>query len=193
MIKSKTYFLIVTFVLGACNGHGLSSASLPTSTRSVLRSGPMNGTSPAPNGVSVSTHMALPLHVANAGETIRPLSRLEVAKRIGLKTSRNSALRVQGIALKRWADTDIARAGIQNPLIDPNREVYEVTTAFNTPYWIRANEWSSGHRIYIIDAVTGEVYLSRTTGNMIQSEAQIRSRLSQTARKPIVVLKKPPQ
>lgn len=105
---------------------------------------------------------------------------------VGLDLARNNVLSVRSEELRSWSETDTARSGVRDYLIDPNRLVYEVTTTFRSDYAIRSNHWSSGTRRFIVDAQTGAVLLSQTVGNMTANAGEMHARLLHSARKPIV-------
>lgn len=175
-MKLYCYIIIAALGLAACSGsHSNSDVSIPATSKSIASHSAE--ASPPPRGARATTRLALPLHPGNAGATVPTLSPTFFTKRLGLDRGNNRVLNIDKVTLKRWGDTETARAGVMDPQIDPNRLVYEVVTKFDQPYGIRGNIWSSGKRIYIVDAVTGEVYLSRTIGNMTQSEVQVRAHL----------------
>ena len=195
---SRGALVFVTITLTACGGGHASSGSpaqhyTPHST--LMSSNKSIGSAtPAPLGAPQQPpREATPLYPANAGITKTFINPMKIGSIIGLSTLRQDALKIDSITLHRWANTVTARTGFKDYLIDPNREVYEVTTSFDSPYWIRDNEWSSGFRAYIIDAVTGHVYVSRTWGAMTQNDGQVRARLMQTNRKAIHVVTRLPK
>lgn len=181
MFKIEIYAALLLVSLAACGGGqssaSNSAASLPGSTQNT-------GPSPQPNGVGISTNAhAVQRLPANAGRRIIPISPLQVGHKIGLDLPINKALQVQSITLKPWDETDTFRVLGNQAAIDPHRMVYEVQTRFTSIYTVRANVWSSGQRTLIVDAVTGQVYLTRTWGNQTQNEGLLRARALQMFRK----------
>ena len=123
-----------------------------------------------------------PQYPADADSAKVFLSPAKLGAYIGLSEQKNRNLRIESIALHRWSNTVTAQSGVSLFAIDPNREVYEVTTSFSAPYHVRDNVWAYGHRTYIIDAETGHVYLSRTWGDMTSNDGKIRADLMKTHR-----------
>ncbi len=178
---SRSGLLAAVLLLTACNGtHGPSTVATSPSGRGFISE---RKATPGPSGTAQqASDKTTPLHKANVGQRLVFISPVKIGSLIGLDTARNRALRIQGVHLSSWAATKMAHRRIINPQIDQNREVYEVTTTFNSPYWVQGNEWLSGTRVYIVDAVTGQVYFSLTSGNQIR-----RSRPSTHSRSSLVL------
>ncbi len=106
-------------------------------------------------------------YASNLGATPQ-LSPTAVLQR--LRLSVGGSLVVQTVAVKRFGDVDAIAKGRLNLLaVSPDRTVYEVKTAFSTPYTIRGNTWNSGRRTFIVDAQTGDVLMGQTDGALVHS------------------------
>jgi hypothetical protein len=95
----------------------------------------------------------------------------------------DNPLRLANVLLTSFATTESAKSGkFRLYAVSPHRMVYEVTAIFSRPYSIRGNTWSSGKRVYLVDASTGDVLYSVTTGTMTTNSGRVRSQQARSQR-----------
>lgn len=125
--------------------------------------------SPAPVGqapaVSVPTAVRYP---DNATWHRALVGRATIEHRLGLRRA-HTPLHLVSITLQRWSDAH--DAGFQMLTVGPKRLVYRVVTSFDAPLEVHGNRWSSGRRTFVVDAETGDVLFSVTTGVLVRSGA----------------------
>jgi hypothetical protein len=68
-------------------------------------------------------------------------------------TSLGQPLVIRSTTLKRYHESFYRME--ENAQISPSRLIYEIVTAFSTPLSIRGNTWTSGTRVFLVDAQTG--------------------------------------
>lgn len=101
------------------------------------------------------------------------LSTRDVLTRVRLDAggAQKQGLIVQGINLVRWGAIEKRNYmhGTTLLFVSANRLVYEVVTKFSRPLSYKGNTWSSGTRIVIIDAETGEAIFGGFQGHATYS------------------------
>jgi len=154
-----------------------SPGSVPSKiSQQSLQARGIGGATPAPGGhitgvlqTQGTAHPAPMLFPDNSKEAPAHFVSTAVAERAaGLGTIYGAKLHLKGAQLMRMAQTDVARGG-QPAFISPNRMVYQLSTTFSTDYGVHGNHWSSGTRIFAVDAETGKVLGSSIHGNMTAS------------------------
>jgi len=66
--------------------------------------------------------------------------------------------------LVRFSQTNQAARGMNLYSVDPNRMVYEITATFSSHYTYFGTVWSSGSKVYVVDAASGDVLYATVSG-----------------------------
>lgn len=95
------------------------------------------------------------------------ISPQEVANSLNLGTS-NIAIRTQanGEALMPWCKVQPKNSWLAS--VDPNRQVYEITATYDSPFTVHGNLYSSGTRTIVVDAQTGFPFFGMAKGRLIR-------------------------
>lgn len=142
-----------------------------------------------PNGLAAhSAYRIAPVHYPANDSTVVPnttpkfISVPAAAAAVGLGRIGNP-LRLSTVLLTSFSTTKSAKSGkFRLYAVSPHRMVYEITAIFSRPYSARGNTWSSGKRVYIVDASTGDVLYSVTTGTMTTNSGRVRSQQARSQR-----------
>lgn len=175
MRKTSVYLTAAALGFSSLIGCGGSSSSGSAGSRLGTQSQTVaTSASPAPFGPTTQNLGPIPLrYPANAGVAASSLVSVQTAaQRVGVGAL-NSPLKIQSATLIPWSATQAYQSGFRLFTIDPNRQVYQVATTFSTPLSVKENTWSSGTRVFVVDAATGDVIWSITRGNQTASHADM--------------------